>query len=175
MPVWRCGNRLIPARTVNCLSEPCVDDVLRTTRSSVRPFLRRSAAESATWRRLVYRDLFKSKRQSIRQPKLIAKNCSAVDSLLWRSIDELMGRGCVPLSVVVGDGKIQRFFDWQGTDGAVPSSTTNLQTVLNYTCTYFLGCLCETYRVIKVNWLRSPPSDRIEFTHHVLHPIYSSW
>jgi len=115
-------DRLIPARTVRCrrrTSDPWFDDDCRAAKRSVRLFERRSrhtaandAAEaSAAWRqqRRVYRDLLKLKRQSFWQSKFTAESSSPRQ--LWRSIDELMGRGRVPLSAAVGADEIHRFFD----------------------------------------------------------------
>ena len=115
-------DRLIPARTVTCrrrTSDPWFDDDCRAAKRSVRLFERRSrhaasndATEaSAAWRqqRRVYRDLLKSKRQSFWQSKFVAESSSP--RKLWRSIDELMGRGRVPLSAAVGAEEIHRFFD----------------------------------------------------------------
>jgi len=53
--------------------------------------------------------LLKSKRQSFWQSKLVVESSSPRQ--LWRSIDEPMGRGRVPLSAVDSVDEINRFFD----------------------------------------------------------------
>ena len=115
-------DRLVPARTVRCrsrASDPWFDDDCRAAKRSVRLFERRARhaaahdaiSATAAWRqqRRVYRNLLQSKRESFWQSTLAVE--SATPRQLWRSIDELMGRGRVPLSAAVGANEIHRFFD----------------------------------------------------------------
>jgi hypothetical protein len=77
----------------------------------LRDDVKDAVAASTLWRhqRRVYRDLLKSKRQSFWKSKLTADRTSPQQ--LWRSIDELMGRGRVPLSAAVGADELHKFFD----------------------------------------------------------------
>jgi len=114
------ADRLIPARTVRCrVSDPWFDDYCRAAKRTVRLFERRArhaapgvaAALIAAWRdqRRAYRQLLQAKREAFWQTKVTAERSSPRQ--LWRSIDELMGRGHAPLSSAIDADEIHRFFD----------------------------------------------------------------
>ena len=115
-------DRLIPVRTVRCrrrASDPWFDDDCRAAKRSVRLFERRArraaaddaAAAATAWRdrRRAYRQLLQTKRETFWQSKVTSERSSPRQ--LWRSIDELMGRGHAPLSSAIGADEIHRFFD----------------------------------------------------------------
>ena len=119
------ADRLVPARSVRCrrrASDPWFDDDCRAAKRSARLFERRSrraasgdasaaAAAVADWRAQLrsYRRLLKAKREAFWQTKVTSERSSPRQ--LWRSIDELMGRGRVPLSWAVDAGDVHQFFD----------------------------------------------------------------
>src|SRR5664279_3352739 len=150
-------DRLIPARTVRCrrrASDPWFDDDCRSAKRSVRLFERRArhaapdaaVAAMAAWRdrRRTYRQLLHAKRESFWQSKITAERSSPRQ--LWRSIDELMGRGHAPLSSDIEADEIPNFFDDKvaavqtSTAGAPPPSFSTAP----------LGCALRSFRPLTV-------------------------
>jgi exonuclease III len=137
-------DRMVPVQTMrrrHRVSDPWFDDDCRVAKRSVRQLERaarhvdptdRAAATAATaaWtaRRRAYRGLLRQKREQFWRSKVDAERSSPQQ--LWRSVDELMGRGRVPMTSDISADAFHRFFDDKvagiraSTDDAPPPSFT---------------------------------------------------
>jgi len=115
-------DRLIPFQTVRCrhrTSDPWFDDDCRVAKRAVRLSERwarhadpcNASAATAAWyeRRCQYRDLLRKKRENFWQSTVEADRSSPRQ--LWRSINQLMGRGHAPVSAAVRALELHQFFN----------------------------------------------------------------
>ena len=162
-------DRLLPQRTVSCRrrpSDPWFDDECRTVKRCVRRLERAArhanrvaaaspnsvtlaAATRATtaWKavRRAYRELRDRKRETFWQEKVEAER--STPRRLWQSVDQLMGRGHVPLSNHISADELHQFFD--NKVAGVRSSTAGAPPPTF--CTAPTGCSFPLFRRLSVD------------------------
>src|SRR5664279_4055931 len=158
--IARLVDPLIPMRTARCMrrpSDPWFDDDCRVAKRSVRYLERRArradptdaaaaAAAVTAWtsRRRDYRELLRRKRETFWVTKIDSER--STPRQLWRSIDELMGRGQTSTSVAVSADAMHQFFDSKvsgvraSTSDASPPSFSAAP----------LGCVLRVFRPLTV-------------------------
>ena len=112
----------VPLHTVRCRrrpSDPWFDAECRHAKRRVRRFERAArsatpadaAAAHALWiaERRIYRDLRRQKRESFWTEKVRSEKSCPHE--LWRSVNDLMGRGSTPASSTIAAGDFHRFMD----------------------------------------------------------------